>query len=164
VVRAVPAARFVVVGGTAEQIAGLERRAREVGAGQVFGFVPAVPPTEVFVYQRLADALVTTRSRGTNTPLKIYQYLRAGRPIVATRIRSHTQVLDDHSAELVAPSPEGIADGLVRVLGDRERAARLGDGAARLARERYSEQAYLDRLRGLLEQVTRAGSARRAAA
>src|ERR1041385_4693663 len=81
VVRTVPGARFVLVGGTAEQIAGLDRRARELGAGYSFVFVPAVPPADVFVYQRLADVLVTTRSRGTNTPLKLYQYLRAGRPI-----------------------------------------------------------------------------------
>ena len=164
VVRAVPAARFVVVGGTAEQIAGLERRCREQGASQAFVFVPAVAPGDVFVYQRLADVLVTTRSRGTNTPLKLYQYLRAGRPIVATRIRSHTQVLDDATAELVSPSPEGLANGLVRVLTDRAHAVRLADGAARLARERYNEPAYLEALRGLLEQVTRAGAARRAAA
>ena len=164
VVRAVPAARFVVVGGTAEQIAGLDRRAREHGSGYAFVFVPAVPPAEVFVYQRLADVLVTTRSRGTNTPLKLYQYLRAGRPIVATRIRSHTQVLDDATAELVSPSAEGVASGLVRVLTDRAYAARLAESAARLVRERYGEAAYLEALRGLLEQVTRAGAARRAAA
>jgi glycosyltransferase involved in cell wall biosynthesis len=164
VVRTVPGARFVLVGGTAEQIAGLDRRARELGAGYSFVFVPAVPPADVFVYQRLADVLVTTRSRGTNTPLKLYQYLRAGRPIVATRIRSHTQVLDDDTAELVSPSPEGVAKGLVRVLTDRAHAARLADGAARLARDRYSEPAYLEALGGLLEQATRAGAARRAAA
>ena len=38
--------------------------------------------------------LVSPRSRGTNTPLKIYQYLRSGKPIVATRLLTHTQVLE----------------------------------------------------------------------
>ena len=164
VVGAVPAARFVVVGGTKEQIAGLAAYAGSQGAASAFVFVPAVPPSEVFAYQRLAEALVTPRSRGTNTPLKLYQYLRAGRPIVATRIRSHTQVLDDDSAELVPPTAQGLAEGLVRVLTDRGRAARLAEGAARLARERYSEQSYLESLGGLLEAVTRAGAARRGAA
>src|ERR1051325_42958 len=154
VVHSVPTARFVIVGGEPAQIGALEERARSLSVASSFVFVPAVPPTDVFLYQRLADVLVTTRSRGTNTPLKIYQYLRAGRPIVATRIRSHTQVLDDSSAELVEPSASGVAAGLVRVLTDRAHAAGLADGAARLARDRYSEPAYLEALGGLLEQAT----------
>jgi glycosyltransferase involved in cell wall biosynthesis len=96
---------------------------------------------------------VSTRARGTNTPLKVYQYLRAGRPIVATDIRSHTQVLDASSAELVAPAPGAIAAGLLRVLRDPERGRRLADGAATLARERYSEAVYLQRLGDLLARL-----------
>src|SRR4029450_6147851 len=96
-------------------------QARRLGVGAQFTFVPAVPPSEVFLYHQLADVLVTTRSRGTNTPLKIYQYLRAGRPIVATAIRSHTQVLDQACAELVAPTPAAIAAGIRRVLDDPAR-------------------------------------------
>jgi glycosyltransferase involved in cell wall biosynthesis len=118
--------------------------------------VPAVPPNEVAMFHQLADALVTTRARGTNTPLKLYQYLRAGRPIIATEIRSHTQVLDVTVAELVAPDAASIAAGLIRVLGDPEHAARLSTSAARLAQERYSEEIYLTRLEKLLAQLPRA--------
>jgi glycosyltransferase involved in cell wall biosynthesis len=116
--------------------------------------VNAVPPDEIPRYHRLADVLVSTRARGTNVPLKIYQYLRANRPIVATSIRSHTQVLGPGNAELVAAEPAAIAAGLVRVLTDREYAQQLADSAGRLAREHYSEQAYLDRLGTLLAQIT----------
>jgi glycosyltransferase involved in cell wall biosynthesis len=118
--------------------------------------VPAVPPLEIFSYHSIADVLITTRSRGTNTPLKIYQYLRAGKPIVATEIRSHTQVLDDASAELVAPDPGQVASGVLRVLRDPDRARQLAQGAARLARERYSEEAYIESLRGLLARIATA--------
>ncbi len=156
-----PSARFVLVGGQPPQIEQLRARARGLGVESHFVFVPVVPPTDVFAYHRLADVLVTTRARGTNTPLKIYQYLRAGRPIVATGIRSHTQVLDETSAELVAPTPGDIARGLVRVLGDGERARTLADGARRLAQERYSEQAYLDSLSGLLAELSNSDRRRR---
>jgi glycosyltransferase involved in cell wall biosynthesis len=153
VVRAQPSVHFLFVGGSQRQITDLRQRARDRGVDKHFVFVPAVPPTEVFLYHRLADVLITTRVRGTNTPLKIYQYLRAGRPIVATAIRSHTQVLDPTSAELVTPTPDGIAAGLIRTVTDAERARDLAAGAARLARERYGEEVYLERLRGLLHQV-----------
>jgi glycosyltransferase involved in cell wall biosynthesis len=150
---AAPHARFILVGGAQPRIDELRTDARRHGVEDLFRFVPAVPPTHVFRYLRLADVLVTTRSRGTNTPLKIYQYLRAGRAIVATRIRSHTQVLDDASAELVQPDPASIAAGIVTVLDNPSRAAALAAGAARLAQERYGEEAYMRSLASLLERI-----------
>ncbi len=148
-----PDARFLIVGGTAAQIATLRQLANARGVEEKFLWVSAVPPVEIFSYHSIADVLITTRSRGTNTPLKIYQYLRAGKPIVATKIRSHTQVLDDASAELVAPDPGHVASGVLRVLRDPDRARHLAQGAARLARERYSEDAYIETLRGLLASI-----------
>lgn len=150
VLRQAPDTLFVLVGGTAEQIGVLSREAERLGAGGAFRFVPAVPPTTVFRYHRMADLLVTTRSRGTNTPLKIYQYLRAGRAILATDIRSHTQVLDHNSAALVRAEPDAVAAGIVDLLGDPVKRERLAAGAARLAEERYSEAAYMHALETLL--------------
>ena len=85
-------------------------------------------------------------ARGTNTPLKIYQYLRSGRPIVATRLLTHTQVLDD---EVVDPdrarrpraSPAGILRGARR---SGARARRWATARAQLAETKYSYEAYLD--------------------
>jgi glycosyltransferase involved in cell wall biosynthesis len=150
-----PHVRFVIVGGDAEGTRALRERTRQHDVEALFRFVPTVPPADVFRYHRLADALVTTRSRGTNTPLKIYQYLRANRPIVATAIRSHTQVLDAESAELVAPDPAAIAHGLVRVLTDPAHARSLADAAGRLAHGRYSATAYMKTLEALLARIPR---------
>ncbi|HEY3013063.1 MAG TPA: hypothetical protein VGJ36_09970 [Gemmatimonadales bacterium] len=54
-----------------------------------------------------ADVPVSPRLKGLNTPMKIYSYLDS----LATRLRTHTQVLDDHTAYLVAPEPEALGDG-----------------------------------------------------
>jgi glycosyltransferase involved in cell wall biosynthesis len=101
----------------------------------------------------MANVLVTCRTRGSNTPLKIYHYLHAGKPIVATAIRSHTQVLNSETAELVEPTPRGIAAGIVRVLRDGERAERLGAAAGLLARTRYDQTISTQRLADLLDRV-----------
>jgi glycosyltransferase involved in cell wall biosynthesis len=146
-------ARLVIVGGTESQIRRLARAAADVSATEAVRFVPAVDPAEVPLYQQLADVLVTTRSGGNNTPLKLYQYLRAGRPIVATDIESHTQVLDKRVAELVRPEPAAIAEGIVRLLRDPEHGRRLARAAIRLAAERYSEAQYMRALEQLLHHL-----------
>jgi hypothetical protein len=91
--------------------------------------------------------LVSPRSTGTNTPLKIYQYLRAARPIVATRLLTHTQVLSDEVAILTEPTPEAFAPGIGRVLTDETLARRIAAQARILAETRYTYDAYLDRTR-----------------
>jgi glycosyltransferase involved in cell wall biosynthesis len=90
---------------------------------------------------------VSPRSRGTNTPLKIYQYLRSGRPIVATRLLTHTQVLDDRTAILTGATPRDFADGILAALSDPSRALALGRNARQLADTKYSYGAYLERTR-----------------
>lgn len=149
----VPGTRAVVVGGTQDQIDGLSKLADNHGVAHAMRFVPAVPPQQVPLYHQLADVLVTTRSRGTNTPLKVYQYLRAGRPIVATDIESHTQVLTPDVAELVGLDAEAIAAGISRVLLDPARARDLVRRATQLASQRYSEDHYIRTLERLLADL-----------
>ena len=156
VTREISNVRFVIVGGTQEQVNDLARAVHEREVEQYVRLIPSVPPLEVFSYHRLADALVTTRIKGTNTPLKVYQYLRAGKPIVATAVRSHTQVLNSDIAELVTPTPEGVAGGILRVLREPKRADALSAAATRLVQTRYSEQTYLDNLQDLIDRITHA--------
>jgi len=151
---AIPAAtRFVSVGGTPDQARSLEELAAREGVSDRMVVVPMVPPQDVFKYYDLADVLVTCRTRGTNTPLKIYQYLRAGKPIVATAIESHTQVLDEEVAELVPPTSDGIAAGIERVLAEPARASSLARAAAARAAERYGPERYVQSLEGLVDRV-----------
>ncbi len=150
---AVAASHFVIVGGTEAQAEGLRRRAAELGIGDAVSFVAAVPPNRVSLYHGLATVLVTCRVRGVNTPLKIYEYMRAGKPIVATAIHSHTQVLDEDSAELVPASAAGVAQGLIRVLTDSSRAKRLAEVARATSDDRYGSERYLAHLAQLLSRL-----------
>jgi glycosyltransferase involved in cell wall biosynthesis len=163
VAAAAPDVRFVIVGGNPDQVRALRAAALAAGVGDRFVLKGSLAPTDVFRYLEIADALVTCRVRGTNTPLKVYQYLRAGRPIVATDVRSHTQVLDDATAELVEPEPGAIAAGLGRVLTDERRARELSGNAARRAEEKYGQRRYMAAVARILEDTARAAAARRAA-
>jgi glycosyltransferase involved in cell wall biosynthesis len=142
-----PDVRVVLVGGNANQVARLREKAKSVGLEECVLLVGERPAEEIPAYLEAADVLVSPRSTGTNTPLKIYQYLRAARPIVATRLLTHTQVLNDEVAILTEPTPEAFGEGIVRALTDRALGRRLADQARTLAETRYSYGAYLDRTR-----------------
>ncbi|HEV3139467.1 MAG TPA: glycosyltransferase family 4 protein [Vicinamibacterales bacterium] len=143
----VPAARLVLAGGRPDQVERARDQARGAGIDAVTIFAGERPASEIPAYLRAADVLVSPRSRGTNTPLKIYQYLRSGKPIVATRLLTHTQVLDDGTAFLTEATPAGFAAGIVAALTDRARAGAAGQRARQLADTKYSYESYLDRTR-----------------
>jgi glycosyltransferase involved in cell wall biosynthesis len=142
-----PEARLVLAGGKPDQVARAREQAAAAGIGDVTVFAGERPASEIPAYLRAADVLVSPRSRGTNTPLKIYQYLRSGKAIVATRLLTHTQVLDDETAILTEPTASAFADGIVAALSDRARAVAVGERARRLAETKYSYEAYLNRTR-----------------
>jgi glycosyltransferase involved in cell wall biosynthesis len=162
VVAARPDARLVMVGGDAAQVQEAATVADALGIGHAVLFTGQRPSEEIPAFLDAATVLVSPRSTGTNTPLKIYQYLRAGRPIVATNLRTHTQVLSDDTAFLAAPTPEGFAAAWLRALNDPARAREVGDHARRLADVRYSDEAYLAKTRRACELLFEP-SARRAA-
>jgi glycosyltransferase involved in cell wall biosynthesis len=142
-----PDARLLLAGGKADQVDRASEEARQAGIADATIFAGERPASEIPAYLLAADVLVSPRSRGTNTPLKIYQYLRSGRPIVATRLLTHTQVLDDETAILTDASPEPFARGILEAVGNPERAASVGRNARELADTKYSYEAYLERTR-----------------
>jgi glycosyltransferase involved in cell wall biosynthesis len=142
-----PDARLLLAGGKPDQIARAQDQARAVGADAVTIFAGERPSTEIPAYLLACDVLVSPRSRGTNTPLKIYQYLRSGKPIVATRLLTHTQVLGDETAILTGATAREFADGILAAISDPARAASVSRQARQLAETKYSYDAYLDRTR-----------------
>ena len=156
-----PDARLVMVGGEPGQVEAARGRARAAGIDDGVLFTGQQPPGEIPRYLDAATVLVSPRSSGTNTPLKIYQYLRSGRPIVATRLRTHTQVLDDDIAILTAATPEAFATGILRAVREPETAAAIGARARHVADTKYSDEAFIAKTRhavDLLEASARGRS------
>jgi glycosyltransferase involved in cell wall biosynthesis len=138
-----PDARFVLAGGRREQIDVVRELACACGADDSIVFAGQRPAADIPRFLDAADVLVSPRSTGTNTPLKIYQYLRSGRPIVATRLLTHTQVLTDDIAILTEPTTDAFAEGILSALADPIRAREIGERARRLAEAKYTYEAYL---------------------
>ena len=157
VARTHPDARLLVVGGEPAQVEAARTHARRIAAPVLF--TGRRPPQEMPYFLEAADVLVSPRATGTNTPLKIYSYLRSGKPIVATDIRSHTQVLGPETALLVEPTPAALAAGITRLLDRPDERERLVTAALALAETKYSRDAYLARTRDAYNRLLDAAGA-----
>jgi glycosyltransferase involved in cell wall biosynthesis len=142
-----PEYRLVIVGGTPEQVNSFSALAAECGIAEKSVFTGQVRQPLAKAYCARASILVSPRSSGTNTPLKVYEQLESGLPLVATRIYSHTQVLDDAVAFLVEPTPEDMARGLLAATGPQ--AVEKAANAHRLYEERYSRVRYIEKMKNL---------------
>ncbi len=136
-------ARLVMVGGEPAQVEAARAQVRAQGIGASVLFTGQRPAEEVPAYLDAATVLVSPRSSGTNTPLKIYQYLRSGRPIVATNLRTHTQVLTPDTALLAEATPEGFAAAILKAIDDPAGADAVGQRARAMAEEKYSDAAFI---------------------
>jgi glycosyltransferase involved in cell wall biosynthesis len=147
-------ALLVIAGGRPEQVAALQKQASELGVADTVRLLGTVPSTLMPAHLMAADVLVSPRERGRNTPLKIFSYLRSGRPIVATDIASHTQVLDEQSCVLVPPTAHDLAAGIRSLLDEGPVRTRAVAGARRLQAE-YGIERYV---RGVARAYEHVGS------
>lgn len=104
-----------------------------------------------------ADILLSPRAEGENTPLKLYSYMAAARPIVATRILSHTQVLSNTEAYLGDPEPISFAAALAEALEDffagREHFFEKAKQARMLIDTKYNRAEFSRRVQELYQDL-----------
>jgi len=142
-----PTARYIIAGGRPDQVEKLRHLSKQLNVSDVVRFVGQRPLEEMPKYMALSDILLSPRSKGTHTPLKLYTYLRSGVPMLATDIPAHTQILTPEVALLVPPTAQGLAQGTLTLLRDTKFANTLGTSAHRRWQEQYSWPAFLERNR-----------------
>jgi glycosyltransferase involved in cell wall biosynthesis len=153
VVKQDPSLVFVLVGGNPQQVEHWRHKFRAHGLEHCTRFTGTVPLAESLAYLDVAEILVSPRTKGTSVPLKIYSYLHSGKPIVATDLSAHTQVLESEMAVLTAPTSQAFADGILTLARSPELRSTLGLRAQQFARERFDPADYLARLEQLYIEV-----------
>lgn len=138
---------LVIIGGNPQAIADHAALADRLGVAANVRLLGARPLRHLAHYLVQADILCSPRIQGRNTPMKIFSYMASARAILATRIESHSQVLDDACAWLALPTAQGLADGLDRLGQDAMLRNDLGRVAAHRARTEFSHDAFVERLR-----------------
>lgn len=146
---------YLMVGGKPDQVEFYKDRVKELGLSNYFYFTGMVSPVTAEKFVEYSDILLSSRTHGNNTPLKIYSYLRSGKPIIATNLITHTQVMDDSVAILTHATPEDFARGINQVLENKNLALMITRNAQALANEKYTYSVYLKKLNDLYEHVGR---------
>ena len=145
----VPGVVFVLVGAEPGKVQGPATEMAELSRESALRIVLRQPRERMPLYIALADVLVSPRLHGENLPLKIFDYLQAGKPIVATDTETHRTVLDDSRAVLVGLSAQELAAAITMVLRDRQKARRLGQEAGNWARENLGWDGFRKRVSDL---------------
>lgn len=147
--------RLCIIGGSDDDIESYRQKAKGQGIAGKVQFVGRRPVADLHHYLHQANILVSPRSKGFNTPMKIYSYLDSGRVTLATRMKTHTQVLDDSIAYLVEATTTSMASGLVTLATDTILREKLAVAAKERVQQEYTVEAFdrkLNRFYKTLEQ------------
>lgn len=128
-----PDTQFVLVGRVYEQA--YYERARRLGNVRLVGFVP---PSRVGDYLAVADVLIVPSTASLSyasytSPLKLFEYMSSGRPIVASDLPVLQEILGHERNALIYSSedPKALAECVARVNRDRSLARRIAAQALR---------------------------------
>lgn len=111
-----------IVGGAAADIQKYKEALPEASDKRIIFVLPR-PHTEIPLWLKSANVLVLPNtgkmkvSQYYTSPMKLFEYMASKRPIVASRITSLTEIINDHSAILVCPDdPQALARGIRHAL------------------------------------------------
>lgn len=145
--------RLVLVGGGNPSDARFQfyrSKVEELGITREVIFAGQRSESEMEAYMAVAQLLLSPRIAGAHTPLKIYTYMAANKPIVATRIAAHVNVLNGDNSFLAEPDADSFARMMLSALASdensaNERAAKVAR-ASQLLQKRFSRTEFNRRM------------------
>ena len=153
--------RLVIVGGLPPEpdLDRTRNQARHFGVSDRVEFRGYVPPARLIEERRTADIFVvptldSVTARHFTSPLKLFEAMAAGRPIVASDLPSLRVVLTDGVNALLVPpgDSKALAEAVRKLAGDRQLRARLAQRAGEDVR-RYSWDERGRRIAHLLAEI-----------
>ncbi|MBL7115517.1 MAG: glycosyltransferase [Kiritimatiellae bacterium] len=145
---------ILIIGGAVSDVEFYREKAQSLGIGDKVQFLGPRPLSMMSKLFDLADVLVSPRTQGINTPMKIYSYLDSGKAVLATDLPTHTQVMSSESAFLVKPHADAFAEAMTILASDGELRARLASSARALIREKYSWEIFSRTVNELYDKLS----------
>lgn len=136
-----PHTRFLLVGDGPMRSA-WEQKVRDMGLGTHFIFSGNFPYRDVPTRLGVMDVCVApfTKEVVECSPVKIFDYLSSGKPVVAAEARELSAFFAPSGAVVMVESenPGSLAEGIVLLLGNRDLRLRMGQSGREFITGRYS--------------------------
>ena len=100
-----------------------------------------------------ADILLSPRKYGTNIPLKIYPYLRSGKPMVVTDIPAHDILTHKKNCIKAKSKPKDIIKKIKELSKKRKLMEKLGKNAKQTYKQNFNKKEYKKRVLDSYEQI-----------
>lgn len=152
-VKRLPELRLFIVGGSDDEIEERRKFLKAKGCLDSVIFAGKIPPDRLPAYLAAADILVSPRISGVNTPLKLLDYLKAGRAILAADTEANRLILDDNTAAFAAPEAGDMSNKLVQLGADMSLRDKLAANGRNLADREYNYSNFREGLRKAYESV-----------
>jgi glycosyltransferase involved in cell wall biosynthesis len=155
--KALPELQFLLVGGREADMTRARTLAAALPNVTLTGFVPNA---ELPRYQAAADVLImpySQRVAGSSggdiapylNPMKMFEYLASGRPIVSSDLPILREILNDDNAIILPASETAWTDALRKLAGDPTRRTQLASAALRTAEQHTWDERARRLLAGL---------------
>jgi glycosyltransferase involved in cell wall biosynthesis len=153
-----PSARFLLAGATPEELLVVQGQ-WESGYPDKVTVLGRVSREEVGKMLMAADVLISPRLYGRNIPLKVFDYIGAGKPIIASNIHAHRAVLDESRAVFFENTPESLANAIIDLIRNQDKAESLGKNSLVYAKEFLTWEKFRAYIRLMVETVQKTQSA-----
>jgi phosphatidylinositol alpha-1,6-mannosyltransferase len=161
VLRRLPDAVYWIVGG-GDDLPRLEAKALELGIAASVRFAGPVSPEELAVcYHRCCVFAMPARTeldarapRGEGFGIVYLEAMAHGKPVVGPRVGAPAEFIraGEHGLLVDPASASEVADALIELLEDPERARRMGEAARRFVTSEFSFESFCKRLRESLQE------------
>lgn len=147
---------FVLVGGNEREV----KEAKAKWGRSNMLFLGYQPPRSIPAYLKAADVLVIPNKKGSTasehytSPLKLFEYMASGRPIVASRLPSLEEVVSEKEVLFFEPNdPNDLARAIRRVLDDETFTESLAQNARKKV-EAFTWDARMQNVYAKLREIT----------
>lgn len=145
--------QLVIIGGIPDDIAYYTKKASTLGIADRVHFLGPRPFSDLDKYLAEADILAAPRTKGVNTPMKIFPYMHSGKPVILTNLYTHTQIVTSEEAYLADAEPELFGKGILELAENRELREKLGRNGKAFVEKNHVYTAHKRRVDELYDWI-----------
>jgi len=146
-------ARLIIIGGEQEHIDNYKLKCQQLAIDNAVIFMGKQPVAQINQFMSQANIMLSPRSQGVNTPMKVYSYLDSGVVVLATDLPTHTQVADATTAYLCSADETSYAAGMEVLSKDEKLCAELAKNAKNLIAKEHSYPVFRTRLYAIYDDL-----------